>query len=254
MRERELRAAIEAAKAAANIIRGYFGTEMPVHRKSDDSPVTAADREAEQRIVEMLTAAFPGHGVLGEEYGERRGSGSRWIIDPIDGTKSFVRKLPYFATLIALEEDGEVTLGVVHEPISGDLFYAVKGGGAYGPKGRLVVSACAALSDGMVVFGGLNAWREANRWPAVERLVDASARQRGYGDYLGHVCVARGQAEAMVELDLKPWDMAALKILVEEAGGRFTDLADEPTIYGSAGIATNGRVHAEVLGLIRGGS
>src|SRR5207244_1353411 len=128
-------------------IRRYFATGVAVDRKSDDSPVTIADREAEQRIVEVLTKEFPTYGVLGEEFGERLGAEARWIVDPIDGTKSFVRNIPYFATLIGLEQGGEITLGVVHEPISGELLYANKGEGAFGPNGRLRVSACPSLKE-----------------------------------------------------------------------------------------------------------
>ncbi len=234
------------------MIRRYFETGVRVDRKSDLSPVTVADREAEERIVEVLAEAFPGYGFFGEESGERPGAEARWIVDPLDGTKSFVRNIPYFATLIGLEERGEITLGVVHEPISGELFWAAKGRGAHGPRGPLHVSTRADLAEGMVLFGGINAWRKAGRWDAFERLVAAAGRQRGYGDYLGHVFVARGQAEAMVELDLKPWDMAPLKILVEEAGGRFSDLDGQATIYNGAGVCTNGLVHDQVLRLIAG--
>jgi histidinol-phosphatase len=132
------------------------------------------------------------------------------------------------------------------------LYYARKGEGAVGPKGPLRVSGYRTLREGMMLFGGLDAWRRAGMWPAVERLVAASGRQRGFGDYLGHLFVARGLAEAMVEMDLKPWDMAPLKILLEEAGGRFTDRENRPGIYNGWGIATNGLVHDEVLRLING--
>jgi len=214
--------------------------------------VTAADREAELQIAETLRSKFPGYGFLGEEFGERDARGdTRWIVDPIDGTKSFVRGIPFFATLVALEKDREVVLGVVHEPVSGATYYAAKGQGAFGPRGRLRVSPVSRLADAMIVFGGLRAWRTTGRWPAFERLVTSTARQRAYGDYLGHLFVACGFAEAMVELDLKPWDLAALKILVEEAGGRFSDLEGSPSIYGGAGISSNASVHDEVLALLR---
>lgn len=251
MRDRQLEVAIAAARAGGEISRRYFGTGLNVERKSDRSPVTVADRESEDRIAEVLRQSFPDYGILGEEFGEREGAGARWIIDPIDGTKSFVRANPYYAVLIALEEEGEITLGVVHEPISGEVYHASKGNGAFGPNGRLRVSDIDDLRAGMIVFGGLNPWRVAGKWDVLERLVAASGRQRGYGDYFGHLFVARGQAEAMVELSLKPWDMAALKILIEEAGGRLTDLEGRATIYGGSCLASNGRVHDEVLALIR---
>lgn len=251
-RRRQLEAAIAAARAGGEISRRYFATGIAVERKSDQTPVTAADRESEERIALELRRAFPDYGILGEEFGERTGAGARWIIDPIDGTKSFIRGNPYFAVLIALEEEGEITCGVVHEPISGDLYHACRGEGAFGPRGRLRVSSYDRLADGMLMFGGLNAWQNAGRWAAVERLVAASGRQRGYGDYLGHVFVAAGLGEAMVEPSLQPWDMAPLKILLEEAGGRLTDLDGRPTIYGGSCVSSNGRVHDEVLALVRG--
>jgi histidinol-phosphatase len=154
--------------------------------------------------------------------------------------------------LIALEEDGEVTVGVVHAPVTGELLYAVKGNGAYDESGRrLSVSRVDRLRGSMVSFGGLDIFRRAGRWTALERLVEATARQRGYGDYLGSVAVIRGWSEAMLELDVKPWDLAPLKVLVEEAGGRFSDFTGRSSIYGGSAVVTNGRVHEEILEILR---
>lgn len=233
----------------------YFRTGMAVEYKGDRSPVTLADRECEQRIVEVLHAAYPDYGVVGEEFGERQSanlpSGNpRWIIDPIDGTKNFIRGIPYFATLIGLEEDGEITAGVVYAPAIDDLLYADKGGGAFDRAGPVHVSSIDTLREGMLVFGGIDIFRQAGRWSAFERLVRASGRQRGFGDYFGHTFVARGQAEAMVEIDVKPWDLAAIKILIEEAGGRFTDFSGRPTIYGGNAVASNGVLHEDILRLL----
>jgi len=248
--DKRLETAIAAARAAGEVARRYFRTNVTVERKADRSPVTIADRECERRIIEVLSGAFPDYGVVGEEFGTRPGAGPCWIVDPIDGTKSFIRGIPYFATLIGLEEDGEVTLGVIYAPVVDDLLYARKGEGAFDRSGRLHVSERRTLAQSMIVFGGLNVLRGAGYWPAVEELVDGSARQRGYGDYFGHTFVARGQAEVMMETDLKPWDMAALKIVVEEAGGRFTDFDGVPTIYGGTAVASNGLVHDEVLEIL----
>jgi len=252
--DKRLEAAIAAAQAAGEIALRYFRTRLRVDYKVDQSPVTQADRECEQRIVEVLRHSFPDYGVVGEEFGEQGAADSarpKWIIDPIDGTKNFVRGIPYFATLIGLEEDGEVTAGAIYAPAVDDLLYAQKGSGAFDRNGRLHVSSIGALRDGTVVFGGLDIFRKAGRWDGFERLVRASGRQRGFGDYFGHTFVARGQAEAMVELDLKPWDLAAVKIIIEEAGGRFTDFTGAATIYGRDAIASNGLVHDEILGLLR---
>jgi histidinol-phosphatase len=249
--DKHLEVAVAAAQAAGEIALRYFRTRLAVDYKGDRSPVTQADRECEQRIVEVLHRSFPDYGIVGEEFGERGGGARpRWIIDPIDGTKNFIRGVPYFATLIGLEEEGEVTTGVIYAPAVDDLLYAQKGTGAFDRNGRLQVSSVGALRDGTIVFGGLDIFRKAGRWDGFERLVRASGRQRGFGDYFGHTFVARGQAEAMVELDLKPWDIAAVKIIVEEAGGRFTDFTGAATVYGGDAIASNGLVHDEIMKLL----
>jgi histidinol-phosphatase len=249
--DRHLQAAIAAARAAGEIAMRHFRTGVAVETKADRSPVTEADRACERKIVEILRGAFPAYGFLGEEFGEESGrTTKRWIIDPIDGTKSFVRGIPFFATLIGLEEDGEVTVGVVHAPATSELLYATRGGGAYDEAGkRLRVSDVDRLSAAMVSFGGLKIFRRG-RWSAFERLVEATARQRGYGDYLGSAAVIRGWSEAMLELDVKPWDLAPLKILVEEAGGRLTDFSGQATIYGGSAVVTNGRIHDQVLEIL----
>ncbi len=217
--------------------------------------MTQADREAEAAIVEGLRAAFPDIGFLGEEFGAQGAQRRRWIIDPIDGTKNFVRGTPYWATLIALEEEGEVTLGVVHAPATGDLLWAQRGGGAFVNGAPLRVSAIDRLADATLVHSSLNLLRtvEGGRyWDGFLRLVDRTDRQRGFGDYLAYTFVLRGQAEVMLEADLKPWDLAPFVVLLEEAGGRLTDLAGRPTIYSGTALASNGPLHAEALALIEG--
>lgn len=251
--DRRLEVAIAAAKAAGAVALHYFRTGVTVERKQDFSPVTVADREAEQHAVAVLRAAFPDYGVLGEEFGEQDGVGARWIIDPIDGTKSFIRGIPFFATLIALEEEGEITTGAVYAPAVDDLLYAQRGYGAFDQNGPLRVSSIDTISRSMLVFGGAGMLRSRGYWPAYERLVDHSARQRAYGDYFGYTFVARGQAEAMVDIDLKPWDLAAVKIIIEEAGGRFTDFDGRATAFGGSAIASNGLVHEEIRRLITSG-
>ena len=248
-----LEAAVAAAREAGKIALGHFRTGLAVETKADRSPVTEADRACERRIVELLRERFPDYGFCGEELGEEAGRASRrWIIDPIDGTKSFVRGIPFFATLIGLEEDGEVVAGVVHAPATGELLYAAKGEGAFDESGRrLRVSAVDSLRESMVSFGGLKIFRRAGYWPALERIVEQTARQRGYGDYLGSAAVIRGWSEAMVELEVKAWDLAPLKILVEEAGGRLTDVSGRATIYGGSAVVTNGRIHEAVLQILR---
>lgn len=251
--DKRLEVAIAAARAGGEVALKYFNSaNLKVETKEDSSPVTIADRETEARIVEVLRAAFPDHGFLGEEHGEQGGSGPRWIIDPIDGTKSFIRGIPYFASLIALEEDGEITTGVIYAPAVDDLLWAQRGQGAHDRNGPLRVSKVASLADSMLLFGGPGFFKRHGYWSAFEQLVDASSRQRGYGDYFGYTFVARGQAEAVLELDLKPWDMAAIAIVIEEAGGRFTNFSGERTIYDGSALASNGVIHEQVLSVLRG--
>ena len=247
-----LAAAVEAARAAGEIAMRYYRGSVEVTIKPDRTPVTQADREAEQAITRMLGLAFPDWGFLGEEFGERGSREIRWIIDPIDGTRNFVRRIPIWAVLIALEEHGAITTGVVLNPVTGELFTARRGEGAYLNGERLRVSDCEAMKDATVLHAGLRLVRETGHWDGFVRLFDAGSRTRGFGDYYGYGLVAEGKAEIYVEVDLKPWDVAAVKILVEEAGGRLTDFAGRPTIYGGTVLATNGRLHADALRLLTG--
>ena len=250
-----LAAALEAARLAGTIALRYFRGRFDVTLKTDQTPVTQADREAERAIVDRLRATFPDIGVLGEEYGEQGTQRRRWIIDPIDGTQNFVRGIPYWATLIALEEDGEVTLGVVHAPATGDLLWARRGGGAFANDEPLRVSTIDRLADATVCHSSLRYVRQlrpARYWDGFVRLIDQTGRQRGFGDYFGYTFVLRGQAELMIECDLKPWDLAPFKVLFDEAGGRLTDFEGRPTIYSGTVLASNGRLHAEALAVLNG--
>lgn len=253
--DRALDAALDAARAAGTVALRYFRGDLEVTLKGDQTPVTRADREAEQAIVARLRAAFPDVGVLGEEYGEQGSQRRRWIVDPIDGTRNFVRGIPYWATLIALEEDGEVTVGVVHAPATGDLLWARRGAGAFANDQPLRVSTIDRLEGATLCHGGLRYLRprgSAGYWDGFLRLVDRTDRQRGFGDYLGYTLVLRGQAELMMEGDLKPWDLAPFAVLFEEAGGRFTDFQGRPTIYSGTALASNGLLHAEALAILTG--
>jgi histidinol phosphatase-like enzyme (inositol monophosphatase family) len=248
--DKRLETALAAARAGGEVALRYFRTRLTVELKRDRSPVTEADRECERRITAMLHEAFPDYGILGEELGERPGAGARWIVDPIDGTKSFIRGSPLFATLVALEEEGEVTTGVIYAPALDDLLYAQKGYGAFDKSGSVHVSEVKVLDHSMLVFGGPSALRRAGHWKTFERLVDCSARQRAYGDFFGYTFVARGQAEAVVDVDHKPWDLAAAKVIIETAGGRFTDFRGQATIYGGTAVASNGQIHDDLLRLV----
>jgi histidinol-phosphatase len=245
-------AAVEAAREAGALALRYFAGSFEVSVKADRTPVTQADREAEEAIVARLAAAFPDIGFLGEEFGARGPQARRWIVDPIDGTKNFVRGIPYWATLVALEEAGEVTLGVVHAPATGDLLWAQRGRGAFANGRPLRVSAVDDLAVATLLHSSLGDFLSGPHWAGLRRLAEHAERTRAFGDYFGYTFVLRGQAELMVEAGLKPWDLAPFAILFAEAGGRLTDFAGQPTIYSGSALATNGRVHAAALALLRG--
>jgi len=249
--DRALAAAIEAARAAGEVALKYYRTGFDVTIKADATPVTQADQGAERAIREVLGRAFPAHGFLGEEFGAVGDQRVRWIIDPIDGTKNFVRHVPIWATLLALEDAGEITVGVIHNPVTGDLLAARRGGGARLNGERVHVSSVAGLREATLLHAGLKLLKDAGVWDGFVRLVDATDRQRGFGDYLGYALVAEGKAEIYLETDLKPWDLAPCKVVVEEAGGRFTDFAGVPTIYSGNAFATNGALHDAALALFR---
>ena len=249
--DRALAAAIEAARAAGEVAMKYYRTGFDVTLKPDATPVTQADRGAEQAIREVLGRAFPEHGFLGEEFGAVGDQQRRWIIDPIDGTKNFVRHVPIWATLLAIEEAGEIVVGVIHNPVTGDLLSARRGGGVRLNGEPVRVSTIAGLREATLLHAGLKLLKDAGYWDGFVRLVDATDRQRGFGDYLGYAMVAEGKAEIYLETDLKPWDLAPCKVIVEEAGGRFTDFAGAPTIYSGSAFATNGVLHDAALALFR---
>jgi histidinol-phosphatase len=251
MTDRVLEAAVEAARAAGQVALKYYRADVDVRLKPDLTPVTAADHEAERVIEEILKRAAPSYGFLGEEFGARGPRDPRWIIDPIDGTRNFVRRIPVWATLIGLEEDGEVTVGVIHNPVTGDLYTARRGAGASLNGTPIRVSDVVALDGAFLIHSALDIMRQSSYWEAFLGLVDATDRQRGFGDYYGYGLVAEGKAELYVELDLKPWDLAACKIVVEEAGGRFSDFEGRPSIYTGTALASNGRVHDAALALLR---
>jgi histidinol-phosphatase len=248
---RVLDAAIDAARAAGRVALGYYRGGFDVTIKADQTPVTQADQESERTIVERLSRATPEFGFLGEEFGAKGPQERRWIIDPIDGTRNFVRHVPIWAVLIGLEEAGEITAGVIYNPVVDELYSAYRGGGAFLDGRPIRVSTTSELSEATFLHAGLGIVRTAGWWPGFERLIDGSRSQRGPGDYLGYGLVASGRGEIYAELDLKPWDLAPCKIVVEEAGGRFTDFEGRPTIYSGTALATNGHLHDLAVDLLR---
>ena len=244
---------VEAARAGGAVALEHYRRGFQVSLKADRSPVTEADREAERAIVAALRARCPDHGALGEELGETGPRDRRFIIDPIDGTRNFVRRIPTWAVLIGLEEAGVVTAGVVYQPVSGVLHTAWRGQGAWRDGERIRVSPVDALEGALVVHSSINFLRRSRFWDGFLHLADRTQVQRGFGDYSAYLWVAEGQGEIALSTTVKAWDVAALKVVVEEAGGRFTDLDGRSGIYGSTVCASNGLLHEVGLPAMRQG-
>ncbi|MCC6847689.1 MAG: histidinol phosphate phosphatase [Deltaproteobacteria bacterium] len=246
----ELAAARRAADDAGRFALAHFKTRLAVEAKADGSPVTLADRGAEEILRRELGGAFPADGVLGEELGETRGaSGRRWIIDPIDGTQSFIRGVPLWGVLVALEDRGECVLGVVALPALGEALWAVRGQGAFlnGAPARV---AATALADATICTSDASPRHFGGKHAGFERLLRAAARHRGWGDCYGYALVATGRAEVMLDPLMNPWDAAAVKPIVEEAGGCFCAWDGTPTVYGGSALAMPAALRGEVLGLL----
>jgi histidinol-phosphatase len=249
MASKELSAALSAARAAADVIRAYYGRNPSVRIKPDQSPVTEADVRAEEVIRATLARSFPDYGFYGEETGQHAmGAESLWLVDPIDGTKSFVRETPFFSTQIALMRAGELVLGVSNAPAYDELAWAERGSGAFLNEQRIRVSEIGELEDAFISTGNLKNLTRAPYWGRLGELFRRAGRVRGYGDFVHYHLLARGSLEVVIESDVNILDIAALVVLVREAGGTFTDLAGAPVGLGTTSVlATNGRVHAAAL-------
>jgi histidinol-phosphatase len=244
--------AVEAAWQAGKITLAYFQSGTAVERKADASPVTLADRRAEAKLRECIQRAFPAHGILGEEYGETAGSTPyRWILDPLDGTRSFVQGVPLYGVMLGLEYGGRALLGVVHFPALGDTVYAARGEGCYWNGRRARVSAVDRLEDAVVLATDVRTLYEQGRGPVFETLQAKTRLQRTWGDCYGHILVATGRAEIMLDPILNIWDCAALQPILEEAGGTFTDWAGTATHTGGNGLSTNGHLFHSVMDIIQ---
>ena len=249
MASKELQAALEAAQAAGEVIRSLYQKNITVKTKSDASPVTEADVRAEEVIKGILSERFPGYGFYGEETGKHSmGAESVWLVDPIDGTKSFVRDCPFFSTQIALMRAGQVVVGVSSAPAYGELAWAESGAGAFMNDRPIRVSSVAELSRSIVSTGNLKTMTQTAQWSRLGDLIPRVSRIRGYGDFVHYHLLARGSLDVVIESDVNILDIAALTIIVREAGGTFTDLAGgEVTLSTTSVLATNGPLHATVL-------
>jgi len=252
MIDRCLNSALAAAAAAAKEILQYYRGEFAVELKADQSPVTIADRRAEQIIREMLLADFPEHGFFGEESGRKNADADYlWLVDPIDGTKSFVGGYGMFSTQIALMHRGTLVLGVSSAPAAGEVAWAVRGDGARIDGRPVHVSGKSSLEEAAVSTGNLRSLARSEQWAKLGRILAAADRTRGYGDYYHYHRLAAGQLDAVIESDVNILDIAALSVIVSEAGGVFTDLQGNPPGLGTRSVlAATPMLHAQLLEIL----
>jgi histidinol-phosphatase len=254
--EHDLALAHELADAADAITLDRFrAVDLQVQSKPDLTPVSDADLAVEDAVRRLLAARRPADAVLGEEHGVTGDGPRQWVVDPVDGTKSFVRGVPVWATLVALQVEGSVDVGVVSAPALGRRWWAARGLGAHAGASqrdarRLQVSAVGALGDASLSYSSLSGWEEQGRLPGLLDLTRAVWRTRAYGDFWSHVLVAEGAVDVSCEPAVSLWDLAPLQVVVEEAGGRFSDLSGAARPDGGSAVCTNGALHDEVLALL----
>ena len=245
---------VEVAREAGEVTLEHFrSTGLAVEQKSDASPVTVADRAAETLLRERIAEAYPDDAILGEEFGETAGaSGFRWILDPIDGTKSFIYGVPLYGTLIGLEHGGKSVLGVINLPAMDECVYAAEGLGAWhrlgdGQPRPARVSTVEGIGDALLLTSDLEGFAATDTWPVIQQLSAAARITRTWGDCFGYLLVATGRAEVMIDPRMHVWDAAALQPIIQEAGGAFSDWNGNPSIYSGHAVATNGLVTGDIL-------
>ncbi len=256
--EGRLEAAVALARLAGRSTLELFGAaHLSVERKSDDSPVTQADKRAEQLIREELARLFPDDAVLGEEFGSLPGtSGFQWVVDPIDGTKSFISGVPLYSTLVGVIREGKSVAGVIYVPALDEIVFAAKGLGAWHSLGASPPRSChvsqRSLSEGLFVVSQVDTFAKQGREQGYLALEREAYITRSWGDGYGYLLVATGRAEVMVDALANAWDLAAIQPILEEAGGAFTDWSGQPHVFGGNGVGSNSLVHARVLQLLNG--
>lgn len=258
MSEQELRElldfGVEAARGAGEITLRYFRQKFDARRKADRSFVTQADVEAEAFLRQAIRKRYPEDAILGEEEGASEGtSGRRWIVDPIDGTYSFVHGVPFYGVLVGVEIEGEPSVGVIHMPALGETIYAARGTGCFLNGEPVRVRETRRLEDALVLATDFGACERYGFGRAAEDLQRRAGQRRTWGDCYGYLLVAAGRADVMLDPVMNVWDCAALLPVVEEAGGTFTDWRGERTIHGGNSIATNSLLFEEVMGVVRAG-
>jgi histidinol-phosphatase len=246
--DHDLALALQLADAADAISLHHFrSAKLAVRTKIDMTPVSEADEAVERTIRERLQHERPDDGIVGEEFGVTGAAARRWILDPIDATKNYVRGIPIFATLIALEEAGRVIVGVVSAPALGRRWWATSGGGAFCNGQPIHASRIGTIEEAHLAYDSVTDFDAAGNAGPFLTLARRCARTRGFGDFWAHMLVAEGASEIAIEPKVSLWDMAAVQILVDESGGRFTDLRGNPTPDGGSGLSTNGALHDAVL-------
>ena len=249
---RAMDVARQAAEAAAKVALPYWENGVTVETKADQSPVTVADRESEVAIVEVLQAAFPEHGILGEESGTHAGDGQhRWTVDPIDGTRGFTRGGKFWGPLIALEVDGEIVAGAMGMPALGDVYWAAKDLGCFRNGTKLSMSDVREWSQATVSLGEMGPLFAAPHGDVVIDLVRTAASGRGYGDLMGVGMILNGLADVWLEAGVQPWDLGPMPILISEAGGRYTSFKGDSSIRDGHAIGSNGHLHDHALERLR---
>jgi histidinol-phosphatase len=243
-------AVVRAGETALSLYRA--GAAQRMETKPDRSPVTEADRTVEAELAGLVARRFPGAAFFGEETGGERARvpGLRFVVDPIDGTRAFLRGLPTWSILVGIEHAGEPVAGVAYMPAAGDLFTAVRGEGAYANGRPIRLSGVKRLEDALVCHGGLAQFTDDQREAALGKLARATYTQRGVADFASYRALLLGQADAVVDPAVQPYDVAAAAAIVREAGGRLTSLTGEDTIYGPGALASNGLLHAELVQLL----
>lgn len=251
MFDAELAFAHELADAARDISMRFFRGSFEIREKVDKTPVTEADLAVEAMIRERIHVRFPEDGVTGEEGGVRGASARRWIVDPIDGTRNFADAIQIWGTLIAFEVDGRIVVGIADAPALGERYAAAEGSGATMNGEPIHVSRADRVSRAFVLHAELADWLAGPYAAGLTEIVTEARRERGFGDFWGHMLVARGSADVMLEPELATWDFAALKVIVEQAGGRMTRFDGGPVEHGGSVLTTNAVLHDEIVARLR---
>ncbi len=252
-----LAAAVELAQLAGDSTLLHFQRDsFTVERKGDDSPVTIADKQAEQLIRAQLQQRFPHDAILGEEFGAQAGTSEfQWIVDPIDGTKSFISGVPLYSTLVGIVRDRQCVAGVIYLPALDEIVFAATGSGAWHSAKGCTPQRCQVssrkLEDGLFVVSQVDTFDQRGAGDGFRELQSAAYVTRTWGDGYGYLLIATGRGELMVDPIANPWDLAAVQPVIEEAGGKFTSWDGQPHVFGGDGIGSNGLVHAQALEMLR---